>query len=135
MKKCINIIGIAIFILIVVACRSTEKDFRGQYGAEGYENNYDTIWLRDNNKYKRKLIQKSTGEIFTQEGSWKVISDKERTDISLQPFYMNDDRKEVNNALFRSLSDFGTVLMVKEGLLGFKLLQNGDEGWYYNKVK
>lgn len=126
---------VAILLIAATSCKSTRRNFIGKYGAEGYENNYDTIWLEINNKYKRKLIQKSTGEVFMQEGKWRVSSDERRTDIFLQPFYRNKDDKELNDILFKSLSSEGTRLMVKEGIFGFKLLQNGDEGWYYNKVE
>jgi len=119
------VVGLIIYYQIL------PKNLAGKYGARGYENNYDTIWFRNNSTYKRKFIQKSTNQVFIQEGIWRLRNNR----IYINYFYMNDDAEIIDDTIFKNLSSFGTSLMIDKTLTGFRLLQNGDLGWYYYKVK
>ena len=65
-----------------------ESDFYGYYSPIGYVNNFDTIQLKPNNLYQRRVYDKNKKLIRVMKGTWFL---KKNNSIMFNYFYQNLD--------------------------------------------
>jgi hypothetical protein len=122
-----------IMFLLLVSCSASKDNIIGRYVAVGYENCYDTIWLKNNGTYNRTYIQKINKQKFKQSGKWSIWELKDKKYLKLDSFYMNDDQKIIDDTIFKNISTFGNSLLIKKKLNSVELIQNDDLGRIYVK--
>ncbi len=81
----------AILLLLALAsCAQhfTKQEVLGTYVPVGYKNTFDTIQLRQDGVYHRKVFDKSSKLILEMDGKWEIRNDAE---IQFYSFYFNLD--------------------------------------------
>lgn len=129
-----HLILIGIIICHLVSYSSTEADFAGMYVSPKLKNNADTLLLKNDGTYLRKLHRKKDGKlIFFQTGKW----DYNDPYVHVDDFLIDLDREYLSDY------DFNSVLMgcsfIPEAFLdGTTYINYGpydDEKFIYVKIK
>lgn len=83
--------GVGIFLigLLFVSCGYTEKELIGVYAPTDYKNTFDTIQLKEHNKYHRKVYDKNKKLVLEMQGEWDI---KEDVIEFKSPYFFNLDR-------------------------------------------
>jgi hypothetical protein len=83
--------GVGIFLigLLFVSCGYTEKELIGVYAPTDYKNTFDTIQLKEHNKYHRKVYDKNKKLVLEMQGEWNI---KEDVIEFKSPYFFNLDR-------------------------------------------
>lgn len=83
--------GMGIFLigLLFVSCGYTEKELIGVYAPTDYKNTFDTIQLKEHNKYHRKVYDKNKKLVLEMQGEWNI---KEDIIEFKSPYFFNLDR-------------------------------------------
>ncbi|MEP6464911.1 MAG: hypothetical protein ABJB05_01340 [Parafilimonas sp.] len=80
----------AIIILIFSACDNSykEKELYGAYVPIDYKNTFDTIILKPNGEYNRKIYNKNNKRVLDMNGEWEF---KNSNRLKIEGFYLNLD--------------------------------------------
>src|SRR5690625_2605713 len=85
-----KVVGIFFLIgLLFVSCGYTGKDLIGVYAPTDYKNTFDTIQLKEHNKYHRKVYDKNKKLVLEMQGEWSI---KEDVIEFKSPYFFNLDR-------------------------------------------
>ncbi len=87
-----KIIVVVIFsFILIVSCSffTSENTLLGKYAPVGYKKNFDTIILKSNQIYSRKIYNNEKRMVFSTTGKWKLI---DNTKIEFENFFENFDR-------------------------------------------
>jgi hypothetical protein len=79
-----------LLVSTLISCISyvEQVDIYGDYAPVNYINSYDTIQLKENGIYKRRVYDKNKKLILNMQGNWELINN---TKIKLNSFYLNLD--------------------------------------------
>jgi len=111
---------ILILLLLLTACdEHFERDeLYGYYAPALYNNTFDTIQLRPDSMYHRKLYDKNNKLVLEINGKWWI----ERNNIiRFNSFFLNLDRDVTKfpNLLEDTSSNGGGMLETRNGVIGF----------------
>lgn len=87
-----KVVGIFLIGLLFVSCGYTEKELIGVYAPTDYKNTFDTIQLKEHNKYHRKVYDKNKKLVLEMNGKWEL----DGSYIKFKSFYLNLDDDLVN---------------------------------------
>lgn len=112
--------GMGMFLigLLFVSCGYTEKELIGVYAPTDYKNTFDTIQLKEHNKYHRKVYDKNKKLVLEMQGEWNIKEDI----IELNsPYFFNLDRDlvEFPELLQDTASNGLGYVWKKKGTLSF----------------
>jgi hypothetical protein len=84
-------LNLSILILFFSSCdiHFTEKEMYGFYSPENYKNTYDTIYLKPQGIYHRKVFDKNRKLALEMYGKWVL---EKNTTIRFESFFLNLDR-------------------------------------------
>jgi len=75
--------------LLLGSCSYTEKELIGAYSPTEYKNTFDTIQLKKNNEYHRKVYDINKKLVLEIDGKWSIEEDV----IEFKsPYFLNLDR-------------------------------------------
>lgn len=81
---------IIMFLFPLTSCveRFNKEEVYGIYAAVGYKNTFDTLWLKENEVYHRKVYDKNKKLVLEMDGKWTIKNNEE---IQFYSFYFNLD--------------------------------------------
>lgn len=116
----VSIVAIAIAVIIFNSCRtiSDEKDLYGKYVPINYKNTYDTITLKPDSLYLRKVCDKDNNVLLEMKGKWFL---EDNSSVTFEPFYLNfdDDLHEFPELVSDTSMTFNTIIESKGKKIGF----------------
>jgi hypothetical protein len=77
------------FLLTSCKERFTNDEMIGTYVPIGYKNNLDTIQIKPQGLYHRRVFDKTNKLVLEMEGTWKLVT--QNSQIQIEPFYLNLD--------------------------------------------
>lgn len=126
---------IFLLLLLLTSCdpHFNEKDLYGCYSSINFQNNYDSIQLKANGIYKRKVYDKNRKLVLEMSGMWHV----ERDDIiDFKSFYLNmdDDLVQFPESAKDTSFDLQALIKNKNGKIQI-CIQPYDKKYLYSKIK
>ena len=125
--------GIA--ILFITSCDNsyTEKELYGSYTPVGYKNTFDTIELKPQNIYHRKVYDKNNKLVLEMNGKWIM---KSTDKVQFSDFFFNLDRDVSKFPELLTDTDMSveTFFETRKGVIGFCTGYYQDSNCY-RKVK
>lgn len=122
-------------LLLLTACdfHFTENNLYGSYIPINYKNTYDTICIKPQKLYNRKVYDKNNNLVLNMQGRWEL---GENGTIRFHSFFLNLDRdvSKYPELLKDTLSDGGGWISKKDGIIQFCVGYNTGENCY-KKVK
>ncbi|PQL94855.1 hypothetical protein [Apibacter adventoris] len=102
--------------LIFLSCIS-DRDVEGVYVPVDYKNNFDTICIKMNGIYDRKVYNKNGKLLLKMKGEWQRSNDA----IRFQSFYLNldDDLEKYPKLVQDTMGNWGGYLGYNNGNLEF----------------
>lgn len=118
-------------LLVLTACnkRFNEKDLYGCYSPVGFQNTYDTICLKADGIYHRKVYDKNKSLVLETTGKWFV---EKKAIIHFDNFFLNLDRDIVKyrELVQDTLGGGGGLLENKKGIIQFCVGYHEGENCY-----
>lgn len=112
----IKIIIVAIFsFILIVSCSfsTSENTLYGKYAPIGYRITFDTITLKENQIYFRKIYNNKKQLVFSTTGKWKL---KGNTKIEFENFFENFDRNVERYPELLSDTLGGVEILIEQNL-------------------
>jgi hypothetical protein len=111
---------VLIMFLLLTACDEhfEEKELYGYYAPTLYNNTFDTIQLKPDSVYHRKVYDKNNKLVLDMEGKWEF---KDRHRIVFDGFFLNLDRDLVKFPDLVKDTDMAmdTYFETRKGVIGF----------------
>ena len=131
-----KVISILFFITFLISCDDyfEEKEIYGIYTPIDYKNNYDTLQLKPNGLYSRKVYDKNNRLMLEMNGKWGLVGSNSQ--INFNNFYLNLDHdlleypEQVNDTLWAIVS----VLDIKNKTIHFCIGMEIDSCCYQKSV-
>lgn len=115
-----KILSVIYLYVLLVSCNDhfDEKEVYGYYVPLGYRNTFDTIQLRPDSAYHRKVYDKSHRLVLEMDGRWKFETNHR---IILNRFYLNldDDLAKYTSSAFDTSIEMNSYFETKRGLIQF----------------
>jgi hypothetical protein len=73
----------------LLSCNINEEDVFGYYAPINYKNTFDTIQIKDNGIYHRKVYDKDRNLLLEMDGKWRFANG--RSSIQFSSFFLNLD--------------------------------------------
>lgn len=125
------------FILSVVAilCFSscdnsyTEKELCGTYVPIDYKNTFDTIQLKHQSIYHRKVYDKNKKLVLEMNGTWSL---EKNTIVHFDPYFLNLDRdiSKFPELLQDTSGGGGGLIEIRKGVIEFCVGYHENENCY-----
>lgn len=112
--KAFTILLISIFF---ISCSFNEEELIGRYTPVNYINSFDTIELKANNIYFRKVYDVHNKLLLEMDGEWRLDGDY----IKFNPFYLNfdDDLLSFPESVQDTTGGWGGYIGQQNGLIEF----------------
>ena len=82
---------LVLFLMILSSCSYfiSKKEICGTYAPLDYKNTYDTIVIKENNIYTRRIYDANNNLKMEMQGSWKIVDGNK---VQFWSFFFNLDR-------------------------------------------
>jgi len=134
-----NIVKILFSVLIVLFCVScleyySKEKIIGTYTAKYFKNNYDTIEIKSNGRYYRRVYDKNHKLLLNANSTWELRNLDYQ--IYFSNFYLNsdDDLLKFPEDVVDTTGELQVSLQTKSGIIYFSTGVYENEDCYY-KIK
>ena len=121
---------ISIFGIFILSSCMNKSDLLGVYNSPNLKRNHDSLWLKKDGTYLRKLYF-GDSLILIQNNTWSF----KNGDININKYFTDlDDKYSLHFNFQNRIIDISTNVSMKNGHLQFHYGYLPDDKFYYRKI-
>lgn len=127
-----KVIYVLFLILLFSSCveHFEEKEVYGYYTPVCYKNNFDTVWLKPDGIYHRKVYDRNKKLLLEMNGKWSLTEQKSK--LKIDGFYLNldDDLVKFPHLVMDTNMELISVIKTNNNAIEFCVGHRPDENCY-----